>query len=172
MKNILIDIKLPTRIKYRGDYLPFYRNILIRPVDQMTLDEEIAVRKIFATDENDIYEEISQIFFRQSKKKCIEKWKLYLYTAHVLDQIEKWGKAEAQKLNYKPTSEELEAGYDDFKKFGDFLTYDAIAKRLMLTHEQVGKLNYTTVFAMMWKDLKEYQYRERLQKINERKAKK
>jgi len=165
MKSIISDIPLPPFVLFGRKKIPF------RAIDHMTLDEKMAVCSIKSTDENEILQELCQIFFEKPLEECKETWKLCIWSAKVLEQVNEWNKAEAQKLKYEPTPEEIAAGYNDFKVFGDFSTYDAISKRQGISHDAVGKLEYTMVFTMLWKDLMESAYQKKYIENQEKKNK-
>jgi len=167
MNHILTDVRLPAEVIMRGR-----KRVKIPKIDEMTLDQKTAICELPATGERETVEFIWQLFFNQptSHISYSDEYIADIFCAHVLQQVEQWNKAEAERLQYKPTPEEERAGFQKFSVFGTFATYDAIAKRLGKTHKEVGEMEYTIVFAMLWKDLMEFEYQRKLTDIYNEKA--
>lgn len=87
----------------------------------------------------------------------------------VVRGIEYWLDKE-KELKYEPTSEEKKAGIEDIsKKLKEFSTIDAIALRMHISHDDVLKIPYATVYLMLLNDMEVFKYQKRLTKIQQQK---
>lgn len=97
--------------------------------------------------------------------------RLYNYFQDILEKLEKWCERE-KLLHYEPSAEEKQAG---IKQLGEILKefgqVDSLAVRMHISHDDVLKLPYSTVFMILRKDLEQSKFERRLHKVYERKWK-
>lgn len=87
------------------------------------------------------------------------------YVLSILRFVENSVKKEKKKLKYTPTPDEKRAGIDRLNQFGQWGTIDTIARRCGIMHDEVLNLRYNDVFLMLWKDLEEVKFQQRLSRI-------
>ena len=87
----------------------------------------------------------------------------------IIREVERLNKQESEKLGYKPSNEEKAAGIDKLKQLGNFMLIDSIALRMGISHDAVLDLPYLLVFMMQWKDKELADYKERLNRLMEKK---
>jgi hypothetical protein len=77
---------------------------------------------------------------------------------------------ESRELKYEPSAEEIQAGIEDFSKFGEFSPMYALAGGDITKFDAVVMQPWKTVFRTMQYRIKEAQFRKRLQEIYQNKA--
>lgn len=72
---------------------------------------------------------------------------------------------EHDTLGYKPSSEEYEAGIEEFEVLGEFPTLLALAKGDPLAIDKVLLVDYATIYAVLLTEAKTHKFQRRLNKV-------
>jgi hypothetical protein len=80
-------------------------------------------------------------------------------------EFEKILTQEGKRLNYNPSPEEISAGFEKFRDFGEFPTLLSLSKTLNKTIEQVLETDYNTIFITLAYEAQAGNYRDKLNKI-------
>lgn len=78
-------------------------------------------------------------------------FELFSVALNLINQLKSINEMEAKRLSFKPSNEQLQAGIKDFDILGDFNTIDELSKYMRLTYEEIEKLEYNVVFAVLLK---------------------
>lgn len=88
----------------------------------------------------------------------------------IVNGLQSWIEKEQQLLDYKPSADELAAGVEELgKKVGSMSTLKAIAKAYGKDPDDVLAWEYGKVFGILFTDLEERKFEERLMKQKEKK---
>lgn len=134
-------------------------------VSDVMLWDFITVKKIQTIIESDYTFEdiprIAQILTGYPVQKIMQKLWTEVFAFHnfVVRQIEKINELE-KKLVYEPDNTEIEAGIERFGQFGYFATVDALAGGDITKYDQVGAVDYATVYAKLLLNKAENEYRK------------
>lgn len=121
----------------------------------------------------DNYFELIQDLIVKSKQELAKEYlfQLHMNRLYIVKEIEKINKMESAALNYKPDSQEVAAGINDFSKFGSFLQFEKLAGGDILKIDEVKKLPYDICFTKLYLDSEKSQFEKRLMKLKQPKKK-
>jgi hypothetical protein len=95
------------------------------------------------------------------------------YYREIIEGLQFWFDKEKELLDYNPEPEEIRAGIRELSaKIGPYGTIKAIAKNYARDPDEILKWKYGKVFGILYTDLEEFKYSQRLNKQYERKYKK
>lgn len=86
-------------------------------------------------------------------------------------QVSELNKLENTQLRSEPDSDEVEAGIEDFKKFGSLNTAEALSGGDVFKWDEVFDLAWSKVFAKQLMNKQRSEFEKRLNKIRERNRK-
>ncbi|TWP23125.1 hypothetical protein ETU10_08495 [Apibacter muscae] len=114
--------------------------------------------------ENDNHTELDEI-------KKISNSDLLSFLFWIMDELEAINQVEKELFNTPPTSEELEAGINNFNQFGVINTIDALAGGDILKWEKIVKLSYFDVLNKLYKNQVTNNFQQAYSKVLMRKNK-
>lgn len=88
----------------------------------------------------------------------------------IIEGVQYWVEIESQLLHYEPTTEELQAGIEQYHKaVGDLSTLHSIAKAFGKDPDEVYNWKYSKVFGILLNDLESAKYQKRYAQIMQQK---
>lgn len=132
-----------------------------------TYGQRLELGDIFGNEETSEYSKLCEAF------KCMygysRKWLPMRMRIRVFDRIlngfKEWIEKEQTMLKYTPSSEEMSAGIQELSaKVGSMATIKQIAKSYSIDPDKVLEWPYAKVFAILYTDLEERKFDEKLRK--------
>lgn len=133
-----------------------------------TYGNRIALGDIFQNEELSEYRKMASAFkeiYGYSCRLLPLRRRVRVLTAIVRD-FAAWCNNEQTLLKYDPTPDELAAGINDLsKKVGSMATVHAIARKYAKDPDEILKWEYSKVFGILYTDLENTKYEQRLNKV-------
>lgn len=152
-----------------------YKEIDIRNSDELTFGQYIKLKTIISQEDKEIEIIEKIILCLYNKKPTREDYKdisFINYINKIVDDMVYWVKQENKALSYTPSIEEREAGIEELgESVGSFSIVKFLAKEYSKDPDDILNWSWKKVFYILLTDKKEFDYKEKFNKILERKYK-
>ena len=91
------------------------------------------------------------------------------YRAYIESEINRINEIESELLSYQPTSDEQNAGIEDFNKFGSYGQQRKLATTFMKSPEEIRQWKYDLCLLELYYQKTNYDFQDRLFKIRNKK---
>lgn len=132
-----------------------------------TYGNRIAMSDIFGNEALNEYEQMKAAFkeLHGFDAKWLPIRRRIKAFQNIAQGLKRWIDQEKELLNYEPSADELAAGVKELgKKVGNLSTIKALAKAYGKDPDEVLKWDYSKVFGILYTDLEERKYENRLNK--------
>lgn len=135
--------------------------------NDFTYGQRIELGEIFSEEETSEYYKLCKAFkvmYGYSRKWLPVRMRVRKFNGIALG-LKGWIDKEREMLKYNPSSEEISAGIKELsEKVGNMSTIKQLAKAYSIDPDEVLKWSYAKVFAILYTDLEERKFEQKLNK--------